>query len=155
MIPLVRILANLNLYNTYFGISCVFVGIGMPFTTYLFYTAMKEVPKELAEAATMDGCGFFRLYLMIYMPLIKSAIGTVIIVRSVSVWNDYLITLLSISESTKMTLPLRLNTIVASYTTDWGMLFAGTVLVTIPIVILFLLFQKSFMKNIAAGSVKG
>lgn len=155
MIPLVGILAKLGLYNTYLGMACVFASHGMPFTVFLFYNGMKQIPKELVEAANIDGCGFLRTYFNIYMPLIKGVTGTVIITRSVAVWNDLLITMLAISESKMMTLPLKLNTVISQYTTDLGLLFAGTVQVIIPIVIVFLVFQKSFMRNVAAGSIKG
>jgi raffinose/stachyose/melibiose transport system permease protein len=116
---------------------------------------MRTIPKELPESATIDGCGPFKSYLYIYMPLLKTITGIVLILRGVAIWNDLLVPLIVISKSSLYPLTLNLYVFTTSKVGQWDMIFGGTVLVCLPIVIFFLLFQKSFIKGVLAGSVKG
>ena len=155
MVPLIKILYSLGLVNTRIGLALVFSAVGLPFTIFLYSTGIRGIPYEINEAAIMDGCGMLRAFLHVYMPLLKNVTGTVMILRGVGVWNDFLITLITITSANKMTLPLRLFSFIAMWNTDWGLLFAGTLLVTLPIIIVFLLLQKTFIKGVASGSLKG
>jgi raffinose/stachyose/melibiose transport system permease protein len=155
MVPLIKVLDALRLVNTRIGLALIFAAVGLPFTIFLYSTGIRGIPGEINEAATMDGCGMLRAFLHVYMPLLKNVTGTVMILRGVGVWNDFMITLITITSASQMTLPLRLFAFIATYNTDWGLLFAGTLLVTLPMIVVFLLLQKTFIKGVASGSLKG
>ena len=99
MIPLVQVLNTLHLLNSYFGTSLVFVALGLPFTVFLYTGFMRSIPREICDAAIVDGCGMYRTYLYIYMPLLKAVTGTILIIRGTAVWNDLLIPLITFTNS--------------------------------------------------------
>lgn len=155
MIPLVQILSALNLMNSFFGTSMVFASLALPFTVFLYTGFMRSLPRELCEAAIMDGCGMWKTYLHIYMPLVKTVTGTIIIIRGTTVWNDLLIPLITFTNSKYDPLIRRLYSYCSNKFNRWDLLFAGTLLCSIPILVLFLLMQKVFIRGITMGSVKG
>ncbi|HHW30372.1 MAG TPA: carbohydrate ABC transporter permease [Clostridiaceae bacterium] len=155
MIPLVIMLKNLNLLNNYFGTSLVYVALSLPLVIFLYTGFMRSLPKELGEAAIVDGCGFSRTYLSIYMPLMKTVTGTILILRGTFVWNDLLISKITISRGRMTPLIPRLFSYASSQYNSWELMFAGTLLCAMPIIILFLFMQKTFIKGVVAGSVKG
>lgn len=155
MIPLVQVLNTLHLLNSYFGTSLVFVALGLPFTIFLYTGFMRSVPREICDAAIVDGCGMYRTYLYIYMPLLKAVTGTILIIRGTAVWNDLLIPLITFTNSKYDTLIRKLYAFVSLKFNRWDLLFAGTLLCSIPILILFLSLQRVFIRGIMVGSVKG
>jgi ABC-type glycerol-3-phosphate transport system permease component len=155
MVPMIKILSGFHLVDTRIGLSLVFTAVALPFTIFLYGTGIKSIPNELDEAATIDGCGMVQSFWHLYIPLLRNVTGTVMILRGVGVWNDFMITLITINSVNKMTLPLRLFSFIGMFNTDWGLLFSGTLLVSLPIVIAFLLMQKAFLKGFIAGSLKG
>jgi raffinose/stachyose/melibiose transport system permease protein len=155
MVPLISLMNTLGLTNTYFGVSIVFTAFYLPFVIFLYKGYMTTLPKELYEAAVIDGCGFFKTYLYIYMPLLKTITGTVLILKGVSVWNDLLIPLVTITNQSMTPLNLELYSFASVRLTSWDLVFAGTLLVALPIMIIFLLFQRVFIQGIADGAVKG
>ena len=155
MIPLVQILSAMNLMNNFFGTSMVFASLALPFTVFLYTGFMRALPRELCEAAIVDGCGMWKTYLYIYMPLVKTVTGTIIIIRGTTVWNDLLIPLITFTNSKYDPLIRRLYAFCSNKFNRWDLLFAGTLLCSIPILILFLLLQKVFIRGITVGSVKG
>jgi raffinose/stachyose/melibiose transport system permease protein len=118
----------------------------------------REVPKELEEAGRVDGCGLFRSYRSIYIPLLKSITGTVLILRGVPIWNDLLVPIITISRATMSTLPLKLYSFIASSgssATRWNLVFGSTFLVSVPILLVFLFLQRYFVRGVVAGAIKG
>jgi len=155
MVPLVSMMNKMGLMNTYLGVSLVFSAFSLPFVIFLYTGYTRSLPKELAEAATIDGCGLFGAYIHIYMPLLKTVTGTVLILRGVFVWNDLLIPIVTISKSAMTPLSLRLYSFASVRLTSWDLVFGGTLLVSLPITIIFIFLQGMFIKGIVAGSVKG
>ena len=106
------------------------------------------IPKELEESAIIDGATFFQIYKKIYLPLSKPIISTVIIMTSYYSWNEFIFATMFIDSSQKQTIPVGLMT-------NWGVVMAGMVIACLPIAILFIFMQKSFIRGMTAGSVKG
>jgi len=155
MIPLVQILNHLNLINSYFGTSLVFVALALPFTVFIYTGFMRSLPRELCEAAIVDGCGMTRTFLYIYMPLMKTVTGTILIIRGTTVWNDLLIPLITFTNEKYDPIVRRLYSYCSLKFNRWDLLFAGTLLCSLPILILFLFMQKAFISGITIGAVKG
>jgi raffinose/stachyose/melibiose transport system permease protein len=155
MVPLMELLKNMSLINTYLGAVFIYGGMYLPFVIFLYTGFMRTISKEMKEAAEIDGCGAFKAYLYIYMPLLKTITGIVLILRGVGIWNDLLVPLIALYSDSMYTLPLKLYTFASSLIGQWAIVFGGTFITCLPILILFLLLQKSFIKGIMAGSVKG
>lgn len=155
IIPLFRIIKQLGLFNTYAGVLCVYAAAGLPMGIYLLFTFMKGIPKELSEAADMDGCSYFKLFQSIYLPLIGPVISTYAILQSLSIWNDFLIPYLLLTDDTKRTLTTGIMSFRAEFVSNWGYLMAGVVIMVIPIMIAYLFAQRYIMKGITAGAIKG
>jgi raffinose/stachyose/melibiose transport system permease protein len=155
MVPLVLVLNQMKLLNTFIGTSLVYAANTMAFGIFLYTGNMRTIPRELYEAATIDGCSHFKAYLYVYMPLLKVATGTLIMLRSVFFWNDYIIAATTLTSPKLTPLMLKLYAFSSNRLTRYDLLFAGTLLVSLPIMILFLFLQRVFIKGIVAGAVKG
>lgn len=155
MVPLIIIMKKTNLINNYFGTSLVYVAVSLPIVIFLYTGFMRSLPKELSEAAIVDGCGMIRTYIYIFMPLMKVVTGTVLILRGQAIWNDLLVPILTISKSSMTPLPLRLYAFASQRLTSWDLVFGGTLLCSLPVIALFLSLQKYFIHGIVAGAVKG
>jgi raffinose/stachyose/melibiose transport system permease protein len=155
MIPLVQILNQFRLMNSYLGTSLVFVALALPFTVFLYTGFMRSLPRELCEAAIVDGCDMTMTYIYIYMPLMKTVTGTILIIRGTTVWNDLLIPLITFTNEKYDPLIRRLYSYCSLKFNRWDLLFAGTLLCSIPILVLFLSLQKVFISGITVGAVKG
>jgi len=155
LIPIVQILSTLNLMNNYFGTSFVFAAVNMPFAVFLYTGFMRAIPRELCEAAIVDGCGMGKTFLNIYMPLMKVVTTTVLILRGTAVWNDLLIPLATITNEKYDPLVRRLYAFCSLRFNRWDLLFAGTLLCSIPILLLFLFLQRVFIRGLLVGSIKG
>jgi raffinose/stachyose/melibiose transport system permease protein len=155
MIPLTVMLRDIRLLGHYLGTSLVYAVMSMPLVVFIYTGYMRTIPTELAEAAAADGCNLIKTYLVIYMPLARIATITVFIVRGVFIWNDLLIALVTIVNPARTTLVLRLYTFLGQRLSEWDMVCAGALLVSIPLGVLFVAFQKYFVQGMMAGSVKG
>jgi raffinose/stachyose/melibiose transport system permease protein len=155
LIPIIQILSSVKLNNNYFGTSFVFAAVNMPFTVFLYTGFMRAIPRELCEASIVDGCGMGRTLLHIYMPLLKVVTTTVLILRGTGVWNDLLIPLATFTMEKYDPLVRRLYAFASLRFNRWDLMFAGTLLCSIPILILFLTLQKVFIRGILLGSIKG
>jgi raffinose/stachyose/melibiose transport system permease protein len=158
MVPLIFTLKGLHLMNTYWGTSLVYSGWFLPFVIFLYTGFIRTIPKELEEAGRVDGCGLLRSFLSIYIPLLKSVTGTVLILRGVPIWNDLLVPMITLSRSTMSTLPLKLYSFIGAYgasLTHWNLVFGGTFIVSFPILVVFLFLQRYFVRGVVAGAIKG
>jgi raffinose/stachyose/melibiose transport system permease protein len=155
LIPNIQILSALKLMNNYFGTSFLFAAINMPFTVFLYTGFMRAIPRELCEAAIVDGCGMGKTFLRIYMPLMRVVTSTVLILRGTGVWNDLLIPLATFTNEKYDPLIRRLYAFASLRFNRWDLLFAGTVLCSVPILLLFLFLQRVFIRGMLVGSVKG
>lgn len=154
MVPLISMLKHMNLLNTYIGIGLVYTGYFISFVIFLYTGFIRTIPGEIEEAARVDGCGLLRIYFSIYLPLLKTITGVVLVLRGVAIWNDLLIPLITITKSTMATLPLKLVSFVGSHYTSWELVFGGTLIVSTPILIIFIAMQRYFVTGIMQGAIK-
>lgn len=134
--------------------SVVIIAIATAFLIFFFRQNTKTFPKELIEAARIDGLGEFSIFTRIYMPTMKSTYAAAIVVTFMTSWNNYLWPLIALQSEEKRTLPLVISAMSSSYTPDYGMMMAAVVLATLPTAILFFVMQKQFVAGMT-GSVKG
>lgn len=154
LIPLYQLWADVGLLNSQVGVILIQIGELLPLTIFLFTGFMKTVPRELEEAATIDGAGQFRTFWTIVFPLIRPVTATVVIVTSLVIWNDFLIPLLFLQEPDLQTIPLAIYGFVGQYSQSWNLIFASIVVSSLPIIALFLILQRSFIKGLTGGALK-
>lgn len=154
-IPLARELSAMGLINTWFGTAIVYIAFGLPFAIFIFAGYSKSIPGDIWEAAEIDGCGQMQAYLRIYMPLIKMTTATIVIMRGSYIWNDILVPLITISTGQQQTLPQKLVAFAGANVSRWELMFAATLLISLPNLILYLFLQKTFVSALTAGAVKG
>ena len=155
MVPLVTLLRTLHLSDNFFGLALIYSAMFMPFIVFLYTGFMRSLPKELMESARIDGCSYFQVYAYVYMPLLKTVTGIVLVLRGVYVWNDLQVPLIVINNPVRQTLQQRLYVFAQSRIGNFDLVFAGALLTCLPMILLFLMMQKSFIKGVMAGSVKG
>ncbi|WP_326075003.1 carbohydrate ABC transporter permease [Paenibacillus alba] len=155
LVPLFTMLANFGWVNTYHGL--ILPAIGWPFGVFLMKQFAQTIPGELIEAAKMDGCSEIRLFSTIVLPLLKPALGALAIFTFIASWNDYFSQLIMVRSTSMMTLPLGVSmmTTQSEFLTNYGVLMAGAALASVPMIAIFLIFQKAFTQGITMGAVKG
>lgn len=159
MVPLFKLFSNFNkLGLSAIGLNSpgavIITGIATAFLIFFFKQNTATFPKDLIEAARIDGLGEVKIFLQIYMPTMKSTYAAAIVVTFMNVWNSYLWPLIALQSGDKRTLPLILSAMGASYTPDYGMMMCAVVLATIPTAAIFFLMQKQFVAGMT-GAVKG
>lgn len=155
MIPVVKMARDFKLSNSLLGVSVVNVGISGSFAIIMFCGFVKSIPRELDEAAYVDGCGKFGVFTKIILPLLKPAISSVTIVYALWTWNNFMLPFLLLTERSKQTLIIRVYDLFGMYGTDWEVVIAALILISAPIIVLYALFQKNIIGGLTAGAVKG
>lgn len=160
IIPLFFEMRTLGLLNSKLGLILVYTANGLPFAIFILAGFFRSLPRSLYEAAVIDGCGELAAFWRVLLPLARPGLLTVAIFQFIGVWKEYFFAFMLTGGDTAnsaRTLPLGLAnlSITAQYHTDYGMLFAGLVLVTLPILVLYLLLQRHIVKGVAAGALKG
>lgn len=155
MIPLVKVAKDLRLINTLYGIIIMYWGFGIPLALFLYHGFIKSVPRELEEAAHIDGSGTAGVYFRIVLPLMKPITTTVAILHSLWIWNDFLLPLIVLSSKKNQTIPLASSIYFGQYTNQWHLAMAALSMAVIPIIIFFLFMQRYIIQGITAGAVKG
>ena len=156
MIPLALLVRDFHLTNTYGALILPYVAIGLPFSTMVFYGFLMGIPKEIEEAACMDGASIYRLFLSIVVPLALPAIATVAIFQFLNNWNEFTLAYILISDENMKTLPLGLLFFQGSYSTDWGAMGAVMTIASLPMVLVYLLLSDQVERAMTVGSaVKG
>jgi multiple sugar transport system permease protein len=153
LVPLFTMLANFGWINTYHGL--ILPAIGWPFGVFLMKQFAQTIPGELMEAAKIDGCSEIRMFSTIIIPLLKPALGALAIFTFIGAWNDYFSQLIMTRSTPMMTLPLGIATMQGEFTTNYGVMMAGAALASVPMIAIFLMFQKAFTQGITMGAVKG
>lgn len=154
LVPINVIFSKLGLLNTYFGLFYVYVGFGISFGILVLRGFFNGIPKELDEAAKIDGCNRWQLFTKVIIPVAKPAISTLIITDFLSTWNEYLLASVIINDNKMKTVPVGIMTFVGEHGTDYGYLCAGVLISVIPVLIVYLIFQRNFVEGMA-GAVKG
>ena len=153
LIPLIREMSALGLYDTLW--AAIIPIVGWPFGVFLLKQFCEGVPGEMIEAARIDGAGEIRTFVDVVVPMIKPGIGALAIFTFINSWNDYFMQLIMLTSNKNLTISLGIATMQAENSTDFGLLMAGSALAAVPIIIVFLIFQKYFTKGITLGAVKG
>lgn len=153
LIPLVRLMSQIGLYDNLWAVILPIVG--WPFGVFLLKQFSEGVPGEMIEAARIDGAGEIRTFLDVVLPMIKPGIGALAIFTFINSWNDYFMQLIMLISNENLTISLGIATMQGESSTDYGLLMAGSALAAVPIIIVFLIFQKYFTKGITMGAVKG
>ena len=153
LIPLLREMASLELYNTIWAV--IFPIVGWPFGVFLMKQFSEGIPGEMMEAAKIDGANEWKTFYTIALPLIKPGIGALAIFTFINSWNDYFMQLIMLTSTKNLTISLGIAKLQAENATDFGLIMAGASLAAIPIIVIFLIFQKYFTKGITMGAVKG
>lgn len=155
VVPTIFLLQWVHLYKTLLGLIMVEVAFTMPFATLIFRAFMANIPRELDEAAIMDGASPGRVFFSIILPLLQPAIITVIVTSSVGIYNDFVGPLYFLPGSENVTAQLTLFSFMSQFSSQWNLLFADVVIITIPPLIMFMFFQRQIVSGMTAGAIKG
>lgn len=153
MLPLINIMGKLKLLNIP-GIIFMYIGFGCASAVFLYHGFIKSIPKELDEAATIDGCNKWQTFRYIIFPLLKPTSITVAILNTVWIWNDFLLPSLAINTPETRTIPLSMFFFFGQYTKQWDLALAGLVLTIIPVLVFYFFAQKHIIKSVTSGSIK-
>lgn len=157
LVPLYLTFSQMGLLNTYLGIILIYSAVYMPFTVFVLSGFFQGLPREVEQAALIDGCSRFEVFWHIAIPMAKNGLVTVTIFNFLSVWNEYFYSMLLLTDPGKMPLSAGLYNLKSQQqmSMDWAALFAGVVILVIPTLIMFFVAQKQIAKGITAGAVKG
>lgn len=153
MMPVFLILKQLHLLNTFTGL--IIPGATSVFGIFLMRQFMKGIPNEILESARIDGCGEMRILWSIVLPLCRPALATMAIFTFMGAWNEFLWPLIIMTKESKYTLPVALANLNGQHNTEWGLLMAGSVIVILPILLLFIFMQRHFVKGMVLSGIKG
>lgn len=152
--PLYLTVKSLGLYDKLYGLILVDTGFGLPFSLYILYSYFLTIPKELEESSYMDGAGFFKTFFRIILPISKPGISTAAILQFLGCWNEFQFAFTLTTGNKSRTLPLALYYFKSAFATDYGVMYAATVIVIIPSIIIYVLLQEQVVSGLAAGAVK-
>ncbi len=152
---LYKLLQKLGIYNTYLALIVPYVAYRIPFTTFLIYSYMLSLPREIEDSAYIDGCSSWMVFRKMILPMSRPILATAALFTAMSCWNEFMFALVFIESDTLRTIPVGLMNLRSTLSTDWSVLMAGLTLSVLPMVLLFLIFQKQFVRGITSGGVKG
>jgi ABC-type glycerol-3-phosphate transport system permease component len=156
LIPMFQILKSLKLLNQYIGIILTLTTIQIPLSTLMLRSFFEEIPKEIKDAAIIDGSSDFNYYSRIVLPMSRAGLATVLIFAFLITWNDYLFVLVFTTQSKLQTVPVALSQLISGRgIVPWGIYGATVVIGVLPIAVIFFLFQRWFIRGMTMGSLKG
>jgi len=155
VVPTIFLLQNIGLYRTLFGLIFVQVAFTMPFAIITLRAFMATIPRELDEAAIIDGAAPMQVFLRVILPLLRPAIITVIVVSSVGIYNDFTGPLYFLPGAQNVTVQLTMYSYISQFTSQWHLLFANVLVITIPPLVMFLFFQRQIVSGMTSGAIKG
>lgn len=155
ILPTIWIMQGLHLYKTMFGMILVETALQIPFTIMLYRGFMNTIPVELEEAGYIDGCTRGKMFVQIVFPLLKPVTSTIIILNAVTIFNDFTNPLYFLPGTENSTVQLTLYNFMGRYSSSYNLLFADVLIITIPMLILFLIFNQKIVDGMVAGAVKG
>jgi raffinose/stachyose/melibiose transport system permease protein len=154
VLPIFYLLDGMRLVDSRLGLMLVYAASGVPFSIFVLTTFFRQLPPELEEAARIDGANTWQMFVRIMVPLVRPAVATVVVFRFVPIWNDFLFPLVLLRTREKYTVPVGLTSFFGEYSTDWSALFAGLVVATVPLVVLFLVATRQIVAGLTAGMSK-
>ena len=155
LFPLYFGFAKLGLINNVFAVSLIYTAIYSPFAVMLLRTYFLAVPRELEEAAIVDGANHWQVFTKIMLPLVSPGIVTVALIIGLYSWNEFLIATTFLQKADRLTAVVSFFLLSGQYSSDWGEIMAAALIIVLPVVILFVALQRRFIEGIAGGSVKG
>lgn len=155
LLPLFVILKNLGLLNTYLALIVPYVAFALPMGVFILTGFLYSIPRELEEAACIDGCNIYQIFYKIIMPLVRPGLATVAIFTYLSTWNELMFANTFINNENMKTLTVGIMSLSGQYTTDWGPIGAGLMIATIPTLIIYALLSDQVQKSLIVGAVKG
>ncbi|WP_233500575.1 carbohydrate ABC transporter permease [Paenibacillus antibioticophila] len=153
--PLFLILKNMNLLNTYAGLVIPYTTFALPFSIWLLTNFFGQLPKGFEEAATIDGCSRLQTFFKIMLPLIKPATFSVGLLVFINSWNEYIYSLTFMTDDSMRTVPVGIALFPSNYELPWGDMAAASIVVTVPLIILVLMFQQKIIAGLTTGGIKG
>lgn len=155
VVPTILLLQGIGLYKTLIGLILVMVSIQLPFAVLILRAFMASIPREIDEAAIIDGASSWQLFVYIILPLLRPAIITIVVVSAVVIYNDFTLPLYFLPGSENVTAQLTLFSFISQFTSRWDLLFANVIIITIPPLVMYIFFQKQIVAGLTAGAVKG
>jgi raffinose/stachyose/melibiose transport system permease protein len=155
LIPLFRILTTLKIYDTYLAMILPNVAFGLPFTTFLIRSYMLGLPRDYEEAAVIDGASPLGVFWHVIVPLCRPILASAMLLDAMRVWNEFMFALTFIVSDNLKTMPLGLMSFAGALREQWTVVMAGIIISAIPMIVLYLLTQKQFIRGLAAGGIKG
>lgn len=154
LVPLYKIMADIGGISTYWGIVAVHVTFMLPLSTFLYTGFIGTIPRELDEAALIDGKSRLGVFFSIIFPLLKPITATVVILCGINVWNDYQFSVFFLQKTDMKTIPVSLNSFFSMYQSQVNWMAAGCLIASLPLIVIFLILQKQFVKGLSSGAVK-
>ena len=154
-IPLYILLDKLGLLNSMMGLTLVYSSTAVPFCVWMLKGYFDTIPRDLEEAAFIDGASRWMIFVRITLPLARPAIVVTALFSFMTAWNEFILAATFLAEEKSFTLPVALQSYVGDYSTDWGRFAAGAILVSLPVMALFFALQKHLVGGLTAGGVKG
>jgi raffinose/stachyose/melibiose transport system permease protein len=154
-IDLVRLMKTLNLLNTLWSLIPVYVAMGIPIATFVLTAFIQSLPNEMFDAARVDGASEWNIYTTIVIPLLRPALATVAIFNMIKIWNDFWFPLVFIRAEQSRTIALGVSLLFGEYQTDWNKALSVLSLAAVPMLLLYILLSREFIKGLTAGAIKG
>ena len=155
LLPLFQLVDGLGLKGGYLGLLIPYIAGGIPMSIMILTGFFKGIPKEIEEAACIDGCGIFRCFFSLMLPIIKPALATASIFTFLGTWNELMLANTFVDKDAFRTLPVGIMSFAGQYSTDWGLIGAGMVIATLPTILIYFLLSNQVQESLVAGAVKG
>ena len=153
--PIYRLLGELGLRDTRIGVIFIYSGLGIAVTYFILQSYFMSIPKEMEEAARVDGCGYFGTFFRIILPIAKPGLATAAIMAFLNNWNEYYFASLLLKSPEKMTIPALLGQFTSAYSRNLNGMFSASIVAVVPTIIVFCLLSETFVRSLTAGAVKG
>ena len=153
--PIYRMLGNLGLKDTRLGVILIYSGLGIAVTFFILESYFRSIPKEMEEAARIDGCGYEGTFFKVILPSAKPGLSTAAIMAFLNNWNEFYFASILLKSPEKMTIPALLGQFSSAYSKNLNGMFSAIIVAVLPTIVIFCLFSETFMKSLTAGAVKG
>ncbi|WNR45683.1 carbohydrate ABC transporter permease [Paenibacillus roseipurpureus] len=155
IVPTLFLMKKIGFMNTTYGFILLETGLSLSLAVFILNGFIRSIPIELDEAANMDGCGYFRYVFTIVMPMMKSALATVFMLKMITVWNDFINPYMYLTDKDKRPLTSGLYMFIGEFSTDWTVMAAGIVIVALPLILVYIFMQRFIISGLSSGAVKG